>query len=402
MKRVAMIIGAVLLAALVIAGWVLRDRIDIRWRAAPEANDEVAAASSAAATGHENHNKEAGSGSATSREEPRTAIAVPSEQQARIGLRVATVEHSSVRHTIRAVGIVAADQRRESHVHTRIPGYVEKIHVAAVGDRVARGDVLYRLYSPDVMATELEYVASAGRGGLSAQIADAALQRLTLWGVPAAELKRLQRTKTVQRTIAFVAPTSGFVVAKQVLLGMYVMPETELYHLADLSSVWVIITLYEHELPVVAVGDKAEIELAGGSDGAIEGVIGYIYPDVDPATRTGRARIDVANDDGVLKPGMFATAVISEDLGESLVVPADAVIDTGVRRLVFVQRDETGFEPREIEIGPRVREGFVVRRGLEHGEQVVVRASFLVDAESRLQAALQRGESQAQGHEGHE
>ena len=103
--------------------------------------------------------------------------------------------------------------------------------------------------------------------------------------------------------------------------------------------------MYEHELPVVAVGDKAAIELAGGSDGAIEGVIGYIYPEVDPATRTGRARIDVANSGGRLKPGMFATAVISEDLGESLVVPDDAVIDTGVRRLVFVQRDETGFEP---------------------------------------------------------
>ena len=393
MKRVAMVVASLLVVAFVIAGWLLRDRIHIQWHRAGAEDDRVG--------GHEGHTGQPAKGSAASREEPRAAIEVSSEQQARIGLRVAKVEHRSVRHTIRAVGIVAADQRRESHVHTRIPGYVEKIHVAAVGDQVERGDVLYRLYSPDVMATELEYVASAGRGGLSSQIADAALQRLALWGVPAAEIKRLQRTKKVQRTIAFVAPSSGFVVAKQVLLGMYVMPEMELYHLADLSSVWVIVTLYEHELPVVAVGDEAEIELASATDRRIEGVIGYIYPDVDPATRTGRARIDVANKGGLLKPGMFATAVISEDLGLALVVPDDAVIDTGVRRIVFVQGDETSFEPREIEVGPRVAGGFVVRRGLEHGERVVVRASFLIDAESRLHSALQRGDVQAPGHEGH-
>lgn len=181
---------------------------------------------------------------------------------------------------------------------------------------------------------------------------------------------------------------------------MYVMPETELYQLADLSSVWVIVTLYEHELAAVSVGDRAEIELPSAPERRIEGTIGYVYPDVDSSTRTARARIDVANEDGVLKPGMFATATIVEDLGETLVVPHDAVIDTGVRRIVFIQTDGNQFEPREIEIGPRVREGFVVRRGLAPGDRVIVRASFLVDAESRLQAALRRGTPTA-GHAGH-
>jgi Cu(I)/Ag(I) efflux system membrane fusion protein len=285
-------------------------------------------------------------------------------------------------------------------VHTRIPGYIEKIHVAAVGDQVARGDVLYRLYSPDVLATELEYVASAGRGGLSAQIADAALQRLTLWGVPASEIKRLQRTRSAQRTIPFVAPTAGYVIDKQALLGMYVMPEMELYHLADLSSVWLVVTLYEHELAIVTVGDRAVIELPSAPDRRIEGVIAYVYPDVDPATRTARARIDVENPDGLFKPGMYATATIAKDLGNALVVPDDAVIDTGVRRLVFVQQNDTRFEPREVELGARVPGGFVVRGGLEHGEHVVIRANFLIDAESRLRAAVERGEPRS-GHEGH-
>lgn len=385
MKRVAIIAGIVLVVAAILA-WVLRDRIPLAWLAASNATTP---------DDHAGHGQEPAAG-----EEPRVGVEVPVDQQARIGLQVARVEHLAVRQTIRAVGIVKPDERRESHVHTRIPGYIEKLHVAATGDYVKRGDVLYRLYSPDVLATELEYVASGGRGELSSQIADAALQRLTLWGVPGSEIKRLQRTRKAERAIAFVAPSSGFVVAKQVLLGMYVMPETELYQLADLSSVWVIVTLYEHELASVSVGDRAQIELPSAPERRIEGTIGYVYPDVDSSTRTARARIDVANEDGVLKPGMFATATIVEDLGETLVVPHDAVIDTGVRRIVFVQNDGNQFEPREIEIGPRVREGFVVRRGLAHGDQVVVRASFLIDSESRLQAALRRGTPTA-GHAGH-
>lgn len=390
MKRLAVIVG-IALAAVAIGVWLLRHRIPLPWLAA---STEHAAAPGPVAE-HVGHGQ-----AATAAEEPRVSIDVPAAQQARIGLRLASVEHLRVRQTIRAVGIVRADERRESHVHTRIPGYIEKLHVAATGDQVKRGDVLYRLYSPDVLATELEYVASAGRGELSSQIADAALQRLALWGVPGSEIKRLQRTRKAERSIAFVAPSSGFVVAKQVVLGMYVMPETELYHLADLSSVWVIVTLYEHELASVSVGDRAEIELPSAPERRIEGTIGYIYPDVDPSTRTARARVDVANDAGTLKPGMFATATIVEDLGEALIVPDDAVIDTGVRRIVFVQGPEHRFEPREIEIGPRVSEGYVVRDGLGHGDRVVVRAGFLIDAESRLQAALRQG-TPAAGHAGH-
>lgn len=162
MKRVAIIAGIVLVVAAIVA-WVLRDRIPLPW---------LAASDPSTADDHAGHDQDTAAG-----EEPRVGVEVPVEQQARIGLQVAIVEHLAVRQTIRAVGIVKADERRESHVHTRIPGYIEKLHVAAIGDHVKRGDVLYRLYSPDVLATELEYVASAGRGELSSQIADAALQR---------------------------------------------------------------------------------------------------------------------------------------------------------------------------------------------------------------------------------
>lgn len=397
MKRTLMIAGALIATALVVVAWLVRDRIQIRW----VDRDQAATGENAPVPSEHAGDGSHAAGNASASEESRVAVDVVPQQQARIGLRLATIEHQAVRQTIRAVGIVAADERRESHVHTRISGYIERIHVAAVGDRVVRGDVLYRVYSPDLVSTQYEYIASAGRGGLSAQLAEAALARLSLWGVPAGEIKRLQRTKNVQRTIAFVAPTSGFVIDKRALQGMYVTPEMELYHLADLSSVWVIVTLYEHELPAVLVGDRADIELPSAPERPIEGVISYIYPEVDPATRTARARIDVVNEDGRLKPGMYATATISKDLGQALVVPEDAVIDTGVRRIVFVQGEGTRFEPREVELGPPVQGGFVVRSGLEHGEQVVVRASFLIDAESRLQAALQGGEPQA-GHQGHQ
>jgi Cu(I)/Ag(I) efflux system membrane fusion protein len=390
MKRVTMFVLVLVAIAAAIAAWSLRERIVAVWR--PQPGEAVESA------GHAGHGDQ---GEARGIDEPRVAIEVPPEQQARIGVHLATLEERDVQHTIRAVGLVAVDQRLESHVHTRVSGYIERIYVNAVGDRVRRGQALYRIYSPDVVATEYEYVASAGKGELSARIAEAALERLALWGVPTSEITRLKRERKVQRTIPFVAPTSGVVISKTALQGMYVTPEMELYHLADLSKVWVIVTLYEHELPLVKVGDRAQIGLASLPDGSIEGVIEYVYPEVDLATRTARARIEVDNSEGLLKPGMFATATLSRALGSLLLVPDDAVLATGLRQIVFVQHTDTRFEPHEVELGPRIEGGYVVHSGLRAGDRVVVRANFLIDAESRLQAALQRGEAPAAGHADH-
>lgn len=387
MKRTpAIVLSLAVLAAVVIAGWLLRDRIGA-WvgdETPPPATDDGT---------HAGHDGADSPSPGASTDEPRVAIDVAPHEQARIGVRVTTVERRAVRNTIRAVGFVTADERLESHVHTRIAGYVEKLEVDAVGDRVARGEVLYRLYSPEVFATEHEYASSAGRGELSAMMARAALERLELWDVPSAEIQRLKKTRKPRRTIAFTSPVDGFVLDKNVLLGMYVTPAMELYHLADLSTVWVIVTLYEHELPIVALGDPVTVTLAGLKDASIEGTVTYVYPEVDVATRTAKARVEVVNEDFALKPGMYAQAKLTKDLGEALLVPNDAVIETGVRELVFVRVGEARFEPREVTLGPRVSDGRVVRRGVSEGEEVVVRASFLIDAESRLQAALARGAS---------
>jgi membrane fusion protein, copper/silver efflux system len=388
-RTIGSVAALVVLVGVLVAAWILREPIGLLL--AP-ASDEPAFQDE-----HAGHGTAA---SPTATEEPRIPVDVPAAQQARIGVKVTPVVRGPVHRTIRAVGIVAANERLESHVHTRIAGYVERLHVNAVGDRVARGQALYRLYSPEVVATEHEYVAAVGRGEFSAMLAQAALDRLALWDVPSSELARLRKTKKPQRTITFTSPVKGFVLAKNVVRGMYVTPDMELFHIADLSVVWVIVTLYEHELPTVAVGDPVEITLAGLPDVAIAGTISYLYPEVDLATRTARARVEVANEGYLLKPGMYARITLSKDLGEALIVPEDAVIDTGVRRLVFVRTAPGRFEPREVELGPRASEGRVIRSGVAAGEEVVVRAGFLIDAESRLQAALARGDA-APGHGEH-
>jgi Cu(I)/Ag(I) efflux system membrane fusion protein len=391
-RTIKVVVTLVVVAALGFGAWLLREPLGL---VAAPARDEPA--------GSGDRGEHAGHGAtdpSMATDEPRIPIDVVPTQQARIGVKVTPVVRGPVHQTIRAVGLVTASERLEAHVHTRIAGYIERLHVNAVGDRVARGQALYRLYSPEVVATEYEYAAAAGRGELSAMLAQAALDRLALWDVPSSELARLRKTRKPQRTITFTSPVQGFVLDKDVLRGMYVTPEMELYHIADLSVVWVIVTLYEHELPTVDVGDPVQITLAGLPGVVIDGVISYLYPEVDLATRTAKARVEVPNEELLLKPGMYARVTLSKDLGEALLVPEDAVIDTGVRRLVFVHVAPDRFEPREVELGPRVSEGRVVRTGVSADEEVVVRAGFLIDAESRLQAALARGDA-APGHSGH-
>lgn len=394
-RTIQIVVSLVVVVALGVGAWLLREPLGLV--PAPARDEPAEEGEQGEHAGH------AGHGAAeppVATDEPRMPIDVGPTQQARIGVKVTPVVRGPVHQTIRAVGLVTADERLESHVHTRIAGYIERLHVNAVGDRVHRGQALYRLYSPEVVATEYEYAAAVGRGELSAMLAQAALDRLALWDVPSAELARLRKTRKPQRTITFTSPVKGYVLDKDVLRGMYVTPEMELYHIADLSIVWVIVTLYEYELPTVAVGDPVEITLASLPGVAIDGTISYLYPEVDLATRTARARVEVRNPDFLLKPGMYARVTLSKDLGEALLVPEDAVIDTGVRRLVFVRVAPDRFEPREVELGPRVSEGRIIRTGVAADEDVVVRASFLIDAESRLQAALARGDA-APGHAGH-
>ncbi len=326
------------------------------------------------------------------KEEPRVPVEVPVEQQSKMGLKVAKAGKRKVDHTIRTVGTVTADQTKEAHVHTRINGWIEDVYADYIGKEIKKKQPLFSLYSPDLVSTQEEYLSARKQGGAGQEISKAALQRLRLWNVPESEISRLTQSGKAKRALIFESPVDGVIVNKTAIKGMYITPEMELYYIADLSKVWIIVTLYEYDLASIAVGDESVIQLPYDANRALKGKISYIYPEVELETRTAKARIEMPNPDQKLKPGMFANVELKKNLGDAIVIPDDAVIDTGVRRIVFVRVQNSKFEPREVKVGARVGQDFIVLSGLKENEEVVVSAHFLIDAESKLQAALQRGE----------
>ncbi len=352
-------------------------------------------------TGHGEAPKSVAPKSAAPKQEVRVPIEVPPEQQERIGLKTATAVKKPIEHSVRTVGVVTADQTKEAHVHSRITGWIEQMSADYVGKPVRKGQALFDLYSPELVSTQEEYLAASKQGMAGSEISKAAMDRLKLWGVSQKELSRLKTTKKAKRVITFESPIDGYIVRKSAIQGMYITPEMELYHIADLSEIWVVATLYEYDLSVIAEGDQAVVQLPYDPGKPFTGKISYIFPELEEETRTAKARIIIPNPKLILKPGMFANVEIKKNLGEAIVVPDDAVIDTGVRRIVFVKSEKTRFEPREIRIGPRVGNEFVVLSGLREGDTIVTSAHFLIDTESKFQAAIEKGTSQGAGHGGH-
>lgn len=334
-------------------------------------------------------------------QEERAPLEVPVPQQEKMGLRTTAVRKQNIEHTIRTVGTVTADETKEAHVHTKINGWIERIHVDYVGKPVKQGQSLFDLYSPDLVSTQEEYLGARKQGEAGKDIAKAALERLALWGVPTKEIERLKKQGAAKRAITFESPVDGIVIRKTAIQGIYITPEMELYHIADLSRVWLIVTLYEYDLASVEKGDIASVELPFQPGTQLAGKIGYVYPEVDMETRTAKARIEMENKQALLKPGMFANVSLKKKLGDSLTVPDDAVIDTGTRKVVFVKAGTSHFEPREVTTGARVGDAFVILSGLKPGEEVVTSAHFLLDAESKFQAAVQRGGDAPARHSGH-
>ncbi|MBI2520828.1 MAG: efflux RND transporter periplasmic adaptor subunit [Bdellovibrio sp.] len=335
------------------------------------------------------------------KDEARIPIDVSIEQQMKIGLKLSKAEKKKVEHMIRTVGIVTVDQTKEAHIHTKIKGWIEQIYADYTGRPIKRGEPLFELYSPDLVSTQEEYLSARKQGGQGLEISNAALERLKLWGVPQSELDRLKTTRKPKRTITFTSPVSGVIVNKTAIRGMYINPEMELYHIADLSRIWIIVTLYENDVATIATGDEADIQLPYNPNKVFKGKISYIYPEIELETRTGKARIEINNPDQKLKPGMFANVKLKKNLGESVVVPDDSVIDTGTRKIVFAKIGPARFEPREVKVGPRVDDNFIILMGLQGGEDVVSSANFLIDAESKLQAAIKKGSAPSQSHGGH-
>jgi Cu(I)/Ag(I) efflux system membrane fusion protein len=330
----------------------------------------------------------------------RAPLALSPERRALLGVRSEEVREARVDRAIRTVGRVAVDERRMAHVHTKFEGYVERLYVDFTGKFVKKGDPLLALYSPELIATQQEYllalraqkqlgssqIPSVAQGGAS--LAEAARERLRLWDISEADIAELERTGTVRRAFDLHAEVSGFVTVKNVVQGMRVMPADTIFEIADLSHVWVLADVYESDLRSIRLGMPATLTLSYQAGRAWRGQVSNIAPTLDSATRTVKVRIDVANQGGALKPDMFGDVELRAEEGSGLVVPDSAVIDTGDRRLVFLDRPDGTIEPRAIEVGAKLADGYQVLRGLARGDRVVIAANFLLDSESSLKAAL--------------
>jgi membrane fusion protein, copper/silver efflux system len=311
-----------------------------------------------------------------------------------LGVRTAPVEQRpAVTRTVRATGTLSFDERREAVVTTKVEGWIEQLDVAATGEAVKKGQVLAWLYSPLLVSAEEEFLLASGmpasHGGSS--VGTAALQRLRALDVPEDEIARLRRTGKVSRRIAIRAPTDGVVTDKPVVAGMRIMPGEPLYKLADLSTLWLIAELQESDLGLVQPGQKARASMVAFPGRIFEGTVDFIYPVLARETRTARVRIIMPNPDRALRASMYASVEIAApaNTGPVLVVPDSAVIDSGARQVVLIEKGEGRFEPRLVTIGARGGGYAELLQGVSAGERVVVSANFLIDAESNLKAALE-------------
>lgn len=327
-------------------------------------------------------------------------VEISAERRQQIGLKTALVTRGALATTIRTTGRVAFDEERIHHLHTKYDAFVEVVHINFVGAFVRRGEPLLSLYSPELFATQQEYllalsakkrlegsgVADAEKGG--ADLLAAARQRLLLFDLTPADIEALEARGAPSRALVIHSPVSGYVIGKTATHGMKVSPMDSLFDIVDLTRVWVLADVFEYELPRVAVGQAAVMTLSYWPGRSWRGRVTYVFPTLDEKTRTGRVRLEFDNARGELKPEMFAEVVLSGTPRTVLKVPEDAVLDSGARKVVFLALGEGRLVPREVVTGERADGFYEVREGLAAGESVALGANFLVDSESRLRSAL--------------
>ncbi len=318
-----------------------------------------------------------------------------------IGVKYEAVARRPLEKVIRTVGRVAVDERRLAKVTIKFHGWIETLMVSALGDRVRRGQVLFTIYSPDLVATQEEYLLAlrsyqelgksefpeVSRG--ARELLEAARRRFQLWDITEDHIRELEQTGKVLKTLPIHSPITGTVIRKEALAGVHVDPGQELYTIADLSHVWVIADIYEYELAFVKVGQKASVSLSYEPGMVLTGRVGFVYPTLDPKTRTAKVRFELDNPEEKLKPDMYTNVELKVDLGIRLAVPQDAVIESGQKQLVFIHHGGGRLEPRVIATGVKADSYYEVVKGLKEGEHVVTSANFLIDSESRLKTAVE-------------
>jgi Cu(I)/Ag(I) efflux system membrane fusion protein len=330
----------------------------------------------------------------------RATIRLDAKQRQIAGLTYGTAERRALDKVIRTVGRFDVDERKFAAVTLKVGGYVDKLFVDYTGKPVRRGEPLFSIYSPDLVSAEQEYllalqtqkalaksqVPSASES--AASLLRASRERLKLWDLTEQQVQQLEESGKPDLHQTIRSPVSGIVLEKMVIAGQSVQAGMTLYRIADLSTIWVYGDVYEYELPFVKVGQPAEIRLSYTPDRIFEAKVAYVYPTLDPKTRTARVRFELANTpDLSLRPEMYGGVELHVPLGERLVVPKAAVLDSGRRQLVFVAAGGGRLAPRDVKIGERLDDWMEVKEGLSPGDHVVTSANFLVDSESQLQGA---------------
>ncbi|MEN3111851.1 efflux RND transporter periplasmic adaptor subunit [Uliginosibacterium paludis] len=329
-----------------------------------------------------------------------TELKISTEKVQKLGVRTEAAAMRALDRQLRAAGRVEADERKTFSISPKFEGYVEKLHVNVTGQAVSRGQPLFEVYSPELVSAQREYaIAAQGvqalqggneetRRGMQS-LADASLTRLKNWDISAEQIKSLASQQESRRTLTFRSPVSGIVSEKKAIQGMRFEPGESLYQITDLSSVWVIADVFEQDIGQLKLGSKASVSIPAYPDKRFQGTVSYIYPSLNAETRTIPVRVELSNPQLLLKPAMFAQVEVSTGAGTPvLTVPNSAVIDSGKRALVLVQRAEGRFEPREVKLGLRGEQYIQVLEGVQANEEVVVAANFLIDAESNLKAAV--------------
>lgn len=389
--RVAVVVNVILLGVVVLGAglwWRLR-------AAQPAAMPTASAAPSASMP-----DPTVSPGIPREAEPPLGPVQLSPQRLQSIGVRTGAVETKDVEDRIPTTGNVAVDETKLAYVQVRFSGYIQKVFADATYQYVRKGQPLFTIYSPDLVSTEREYllakenqqqVARSADPEIArdaASLVDAASARLTQWSIPQREIQRLESTGQVQQDLEIDSPVSGYITEREALPNKYTQPDTRLYTVADLSTIWVFAQVFQNDLGRVAVGNAATLTVDTYPGRTFSGRVDFIYPDVDMATRTARVRLKFPNPHLELVPGMFVNLSLKVPMGHHEVIPASGVLQTGTRQIVFVDRGKGNLEPREVQLGARVGDDYIVLKGLEAGEQVVTSANFLVDSESQLQAAL--------------
>lgn len=346
-------------------------------------------------------------------EEEAPSVEIPLEKQQLIGVKTVAASVKPLQKIIRTVGRIEYDERNLATVNTKIEGWIERLYVNYTGKYVKKGDPLAEIYSPELVATQQEFLnvlkwakentehrtqstdkdnAISNMLSKDAEaIIEAAKQRLRLWDINDAQIKKIEETGKPIRTLTIFSPASGYVVQKTALQGMRVMPGEKLFDVADLSTVWIVSDIYEYEVHLIKTGQTAKINLSYFPNREFSSTIDYIYPSLAGETRTAKIRFTIANPGGQLKPQMFTNVEVKINLGNKLAIPESAVIDTGIRQIVYVDKGEGYFEPREVMLGLKAEGMVEVLKGIKAGEKVASSGNFLIDSEAQLKGVKPLG-----------